>query len=62
MQTLTSFAHSWNAPNSLRATYDLSSKKNRKLLLKDNLRSIDLLCNELENQIKNAQIARNHHQ
>ena len=62
MQTLASFAHSWNAFNSLRATYDLSSKKNRKLLLKDNLRSIDLLCNELANLIKNAQIVRNHHQ
>ena len=52
MQTLASFAHSWNAFNSLRLTYDLSSKKNRKLLLKDNLRSIDLLCNELANLIK----------
>ena len=52
MQTLASFAYSWNAFNSLRATYDLSSKKNRKSLLKDNLHDIDLLCNELVNLIK----------
>ena len=51
-QSLASFAYSWNEFNSLRATYDLSSKKPRKSLLKDNLHSIDLLCNELVNLIK----------
>ena len=30
MRTLASSAYSWNAFNSMRATYDLSSKKNRK--------------------------------
>ena len=52
MQTLASFAYSWNAFNSLRATYDLSSKNNRRSLLKDNLHGIDLLCNGLINLIK----------
>ena len=52
MQTLASLLYSWNAFNSLRATYDLSLRKNRKLLLKDNLHSIHVLCNELVNQIE----------
>ena len=52
MQTLASFVYSWNAFNSLRATCDLSSKKNRKSLLKGNLHGIDLLCNEFVNLIR----------
>ena len=51
-QSLASFAYSWNEFNSLRVTYDLSSKNPRKSLLKDNLHSIDLLCNELVHLIK----------
>ena len=52
MQTLASLAYSWNAFNSLRATYGVSSKKNRKSQLKDNLHGTDLLCNELVNLLK----------
>ena len=52
MQTLALLVYSWNTFSSLRATYDLSSKKNRKLLLKDNLHSIHLLWNEPVNQIE----------
>ena len=62
MQTLASFAYSWSASSSLKATYDLSSKKNRKSLLKDNLHGINLLFNKLVNLIKQCDIARNHHQ
>ena len=52
MQTLAAFSYALDSFNSLRTTYILCSKKDRKSQLKARLNEIDLLCDQLKDLLK----------